>query len=888
MKRFLPPLLFCSAVMSTHIAQAQVAQAQDTTNAPFPFVMPWDDASKNVVDVSFLNPPITEKQRLSVKNGRFVDASGQRVKILGTNITSSAPFSSKSDAAKVAARLSKMGINTVRLHHIDAPWANPNIFGRDRDNYNSVNEKVDAQSLDAMEYFVYELKRNGIYTNLNLHVSWGPNAAMGYPDTDKIPELGKVTSYFEKRSIEQQKSYARQILTHVNPYTKLSWANDPAVAFIEITNEDTLLGEGWGTKLINLPPYYRDQLRDKWNAFLKKKYANTSTLKAAWGGNTAPGPNILQNPQFQSGTSGWTLEQQKGAVSWTTEDIGINPGTPLPQGRAVKLSVSALGDQTWHLQFHQNGLDLKEGEPYTITFWAKADKPRDVNFYASLDQAPWSGIGGNQTIQATPEWKKFSVLLTPSQPVANHNRISWILGNAVGDLWLADVSVQRGYSVEIPAGQSLETGNIALAQASGSPQGRDVIEFLVGVESEYSQEMYRFVKNELGAKGLVTCSQAWLGGIGGVLRESRMDFVDHHSYWQHPNFPRRPWDAKDWNIGNTPMVRDSGGGTFPHLALHRVAGKPFTVSEYNHAAPNEYASETMPIIAAYAAWQDWDGIYLFDYNGDHRNWNEDQIRGFFSADTDPNKMAFMPAAALIFRAGLMPASAARANLQVPQNSVVDLLARNGLNGFWDSNVHGIWGASGLQKNDWLASRAAISFITGSGAPKISRLSTRIAVPTSLSWNADGDKSRFTMAAPGARVAIGFLGGQTISLGDASLQVASTPRNWATITITARDRKALPQSSQILLTVMDKAENQGMTWNAERNSVSDQWGTGPVLAQTVPATVSITTKARTATVHALDATGKRTRTISSTLGGGKLSFKISPSDKAVWYEIAATH
>jgi hypothetical protein len=866
-------------------------QAQETSPqnpAPFPFVMPWDDASKNVVDVSFLNPPITEKQRVSVKGGRFMDASGQRVRILGTNVTSSAPFSSKADAAKVAQRLRKLGFNMVRLHHIDAPWANPNIFGQGRDNYNSVNEKVDPQSLDALEYFVYELKRNGIYTNLNLHVSWGPNAAMGYPDVDKIPELGKVTSYFEKRSIEQQRSYARQILTHVNPYTKMTWAADPAVAMIEITNEDTLLGEGWGTRLINLPPYYRDQLQAKWNTFLKTKYGNTSTLKTAWGGNIAPGPNQLQNPQFQNDTTGWTLEQQSGKVSWTTEDIGVNPGTPLPPGRALKLSIAEMGSETWHLQLHQNGLDVEDGANYTVSFWAKADKNRDLSFYAGLDQAPWRQIGGNQTLSVTPEWKRFTVLLTPSQPVANHNRLSWVLGNVTGDVWLADVALQKGYAVDIPAGQSLEAGNIELLQASGTPQGRDMIEFLVDVEREYSVGMYNFIRNDLKARGLVTCSQSWLGGIGGVLREARMDWVDHHAYWQHPNFPRRPWDSKDWNIGNTPMVRDVGGGTFPHLALHRVADKPFTVTEYNHAAPNEYATETMPLIAAYAAWQDWDGIFLFDYNGDHRNWNENKIRGFFSADTDPNKMAFVPAAALIFRTGIMPSSPTRVNLQVPQNGVVNLLGRNGLNGFWDSNVTGLWNAQGLQKTDWLAGRTAIQFVPGTGTPTISRATANIALPASLSWNADGNNSRFTMVAPAARVASGFLGGQTIALGDASVQMETTPRNWATITLTARDRKALPQSSQILLTVMDKAENQGMTWNAERNSVSDQWGTGPVLAQTVPATISLQTTAKSATVHALDATGARVKTVASTLGGGKLSFRISPSDKAVWYEIAAIH
>jgi hypothetical protein len=281
------PLLL--AVSITGVARVGTVNAQESR---FPWAMPWDDASKTVADVSFLNPaPLTNAHRISVRNGHFSDTTGRRVRIMGTNFGSGANFPLKEDAAKIAARLHKLGFNMVRLHHMDAPWSNPSIFGKDRDNYNSVNRDIDKESLDQLDYLVYQLKQHGIYVNLNLHVSWSPNAAANYPDTDKLPELGKVTSYFEKRSIEHQKNYARQFLTHINPYTKMTWADDPAVAMIEITNEDTLLGEAWGDRLLDLPPYYRDQLQAGWNTFLKKKYPNTATMRRAWTTDTPIGPN---------------------------------------------------------------------------------------------------------------------------------------------------------------------------------------------------------------------------------------------------------------------------------------------------------------------------------------------------------------------------------------------------------------------------------------------------------------------------------------------------------------------------------------------------------------------------------------------------------------------
>lgn len=40
--------------------------------------------------------------------------------------------------------------------------------------------------------------------------------------------------------IELQKDYARQLLTHRNPYTGLEYRNDPAIVIVEINNENAL------------------------------------------------------------------------------------------------------------------------------------------------------------------------------------------------------------------------------------------------------------------------------------------------------------------------------------------------------------------------------------------------------------------------------------------------------------------------------------------------------------------------------------------------------------------------------------------------------------------------------------------------------------------------
>ena len=37
-----------------------------------------------------------------------------------------------------------------------------------------------------------------------------------------------------------EKEYARELLSHVNPYTGMSYLKDPVVAVVELNNEDAL------------------------------------------------------------------------------------------------------------------------------------------------------------------------------------------------------------------------------------------------------------------------------------------------------------------------------------------------------------------------------------------------------------------------------------------------------------------------------------------------------------------------------------------------------------------------------------------------------------------------------------------------------------------------
>ena len=75
---------------------------------------------------------------------------------------------------------------------------------------------------------------------MNLHVSRTFRINDNVADYDSLPEFGKCVNFFDPYIIKLHKEYAQQLLTHVNPYTGKALVNDPVMAMVEITNENSL------------------------------------------------------------------------------------------------------------------------------------------------------------------------------------------------------------------------------------------------------------------------------------------------------------------------------------------------------------------------------------------------------------------------------------------------------------------------------------------------------------------------------------------------------------------------------------------------------------------------------------------------------------------------
>ena len=212
----------------------------------FPFVLPWDDASPGVANVAGLVPgPAGEAGPIRVEGGHFY-AGDRRIRFLGVNLCFGANFPTHAAADKIAARMAKFGINCVRFHHMDTSASPSGLVKADR-------KTIDPERLERLDYLIAALKKRGIYANLNLHVG---RKYPDVPDWPGAPGYFKGVDNFDAAMIRSQKDYARALLHHVNPYTKSRYADEPAVAIVEINNENTLFNEWSGDGLETMPDQY--------------------------------------------------------------------------------------------------------------------------------------------------------------------------------------------------------------------------------------------------------------------------------------------------------------------------------------------------------------------------------------------------------------------------------------------------------------------------------------------------------------------------------------------------------------------------------------------------------------------------------------------------------
>jgi hypothetical protein len=746
--------------------------------------------------------------------------------------------------------MAKYGINLVRLHHFDSEFAMQNgssIWDR-----HQAKKVIDPIQLDRQQYLIAALAKHGIYIDMNLKVSKEINkidgAALDSKDSSRSfsTSYQKVIDRFDPFLIEHQKWFARQILTKPNPYrNNLTLVHDPVMALVELNNENAAggwPGEGPGANLYNLPEPYAKTIKTMWTKYLKDKYHTQANLMNHW--RTSPGE--IGEDLLADITNAWWSHAPTGAAKITAESAP-------PSGTAV-FHITQTSGIDWHAQASIQAPQLLTGQTYTVSLTAHASSPRIFRITLNRNGPDYDnqGLAGSVELTTKPTRYHFSF----QAGSAENKALVMQLGIATGDITVSNVTLQSGIvgAETFTMTQSIDDGIVELPPSGSLPTvQRDWQLFVGSVDIAFAEQMRNFLRNELGVTSLITDTQMGWAGSSSLAREKNSDYADVHAYWQHPTFGSNGWDPINWTINQKSLTLDAicknKFSILDDLASLRIAGKPFTVSEYDHPSPNFYQVEGYSIITTFACLQDWDGIFPFAYGPYGQRAVTDHIQAFFDNAANPVKWAFTPSVALIFRNQLIEPLALGGTLNVPD----DVHGQ-----YW--NAAAPWDVVGGIPP---AFNTRIQIATGSSKVTLKQTHSQTSSQVTISDNT------YQVQSPKAFVATGILGGKPLPIGPMTIHLDNFGNNFAAMTLVPLDNQNLQQSKHMLLTIAGQVQNQNMGWNAQHNSVGNHWGHGPVQIERITGQI---TSDSSFTIHPLAPNGKRQDATEQLTGN------------TVWYEL----
>jgi len=229
-----------------------------------------------------LEQPAGRHGFLTARGKELVFADGFPARLYGTAIPGPTCFLDPPGAEALADRLAVGGLNLAYLSELDnQDYPYRNLLANSLDE----TQTLSAPNLERLDYLTALLRRRGIYYALELHHFRRFRAEDDVAGFRNLPPGGGFAALFAPRLRELETSLARALLTHVNPHTRLPYAQDPALAFVVLTDgvdlDSVLLGADPDTEP------YRADLRKQWNDWLLARYESTADLRKAWTGDDA-------------------------------------------------------------------------------------------------------------------------------------------------------------------------------------------------------------------------------------------------------------------------------------------------------------------------------------------------------------------------------------------------------------------------------------------------------------------------------------------------------------------------------------------------------------------------------------------------------------------------
>jgi hypothetical protein len=263
---------------------------------PLDFDQAGDYAAPSALGMeNWLHKPAGKHGWLRIKGKDFVFEDGTPVKFWGINICGPKAAPEKEDADRWADRCAKHGVNLVRFHkilnHIGNGWAL---------DLKSDSTKLNEERARKFDYLSAALAERGVYYGWSQYYAYKLSPA----DKDRVLAydelMAKGDRWFKGSTImlvnfapDLQDLHVKtllNLLNRKNTVTGKTYAEDRALAYIEIQNEDDIFFYGLDRQVKACPTYYK-LMKRQFSDWLEKKYGDRAAWEKAWNGKIGKDEN---------------------------------------------------------------------------------------------------------------------------------------------------------------------------------------------------------------------------------------------------------------------------------------------------------------------------------------------------------------------------------------------------------------------------------------------------------------------------------------------------------------------------------------------------------------------------------------------------------------------
>lgn len=466
----------------------------------------------------------------------------------------------------------------------------------------------------------------------------------------------------------------------------------------------------------------------------------------------------------------------------------------------------------------------------------------------------------------------------------------------------------RGSAAQSRLSHLLSRVGLASQDENDTVRHRDFLRFLAAMDKRYLDGMRAVVQQAAGWNVPVTGTQIIYGGVLNFDSHADMDYIDEHTYIGHPIFNGPNWQSEDWYIPDV-AISATEIDTLLSLSLRRAADKPFVVSEFNQPYPSRTGAEILPLMAAVAALQDWDGLFFFGYSDEPAPYHSPNQ---FSLSGDWSKYALSGQSAKIFRHYLLPVLPTRTALPFSAPARLSTALQGPIrSGTLEARLEQLF-----KQTPALAWKTQLSQnLSATAEPEPAEVAALAQAGSASPFvTHDREQRRIQLFSPKVYGLFGSLDDTPVAL--ERFQLSGTQNNAEPVALlmTSLDGQDLPQSSRILLTLAGfttgsqpgslpkrpkttrpypQAKQERITLEPEPLSHKPSGRlatTPPAWVERTPVRLFIPAAPQRVRVYPLDGAGRRKAALPLQAGtgpngaGARAELQQTPDKASIWYEL----